>query len=195
MTMSLSFPESSAEISSAFIETLVLIHRNFYRNLTIPVPLNQFATLMTLRLEKQATLSEIGQRLQISKQQMTNICDKLLHAGLITKRQDSEDRRRMLISMTSAGEKILDDQNEAVFARYNFQEKLRIMITDRLVLCGLDHVWKRGLQLGTERLEERRCSRTHRNLGNAAPLRFGLEFLEFHCANCGLVGIKARPDV
>lgn len=63
MTMSLSFPESSADISSAFIETLVLIHRNFYRNLTTPVPLNQFATLMTLRPEKQATLSEIGQRL------------------------------------------------------------------------------------------------------------------------------------
>lgn len=118
MTMSLSFPESSAEISSAFIETLVLIHRNFYRNLTTPVPLNQFATLMTLRLEKQATLSEIGQRLQISKQQMTNICDKLLHVGLITKRQDSEDRRRMLISMTSAGEKLLDDQNELVRQRF-----------------------------------------------------------------------------
>ena len=118
MTMSLSFPESSADISSAFIETLVLIHRNFYRNLTTPVPLNQFATLMTLRLEKQATLSEIGQRLQISKQQMTNICDKLLHAGLITKRQGHEDRRRMLISMTSAGEKILDDQNELVRQRF-----------------------------------------------------------------------------
>ena len=114
MTMSLSFPESSADISSAFIETLVLI----YRNLTTPVPLNQFATLMTLRPEKQATLSEIGQRLQISKQQMTNICDKLLHAGLITKRQDHEDRRRMLISMTSAGEKILDDQNELVRQRF-----------------------------------------------------------------------------
>ena len=118
MTMSLSFPESSAEISSAFIETLVLIHRNFYRNLTTPVPLNQFATLMTLRLEKQATLSEIGQRLQISKQQMTNICDKLMQAGLVTKQQDREDRRRMLISMTSAGEKILDDQNELVRQRF-----------------------------------------------------------------------------
>ena len=118
MTMSLSFPESSAEISSAFIETLVLIHRNFYRNLTTPVPLNQFATLMTLRLEKQATLSEVGHRLQISKQQMTNICDKLQQAGLITKRQDSEDRRRMLISMTSAGDKILDDQNEIVRQKF-----------------------------------------------------------------------------
>lgn len=111
-------PEASTDISFAFIETLVLIHRNFYRNLATPIPLNQFATLMTLRLEKQATLSEIGQRLQISKQQMTNICDKLLHAGLITKRQDSEDRRRMLISMTSAGEKILDDQNELVRQRF-----------------------------------------------------------------------------
>ena len=111
-------PEASTDISFAFIETLVLIHRNFYRNLTTPVPLNQFATLMTLRLEKQATLSEIGQRLQISKQQMTNICDKLLHAGLITKRQDHKDRRRMLISMTSAGEKILDDQNELVRQRF-----------------------------------------------------------------------------
>lgn len=118
MTMSLSFPESSAEISSAFIETLVLIHRNFYRNLTTPVPLNQFATLMTLRLEKQATLSEVGHRLQISKQQMTNICDKLQQAGLITKRQDSEDRRRTLISMTSAGDKILDDQNEIVRQKF-----------------------------------------------------------------------------
>ena len=108
MTMSLSFPESSAEISSAFIETLVLIHRNFYRNLTTPVPLNQFATLMTLRLEKQ---------------QMTNICDKLQQAGLITKRQDSEDRRRTLISMTSAGDKILDDQNEIV--RQKFLSSLR----------------------------------------------------------------------
>lgn len=118
MTMSLSFPESSAEISSAFIETLVLIHRNFYRNLTTPVPLNQFATLMTLRLEKQATLSEIGQRLQISKQQMTNICDKLMQAGLVTKQQDREDRRRILVSMTSAGEKMLDDQNEIVRQKF-----------------------------------------------------------------------------
>lgn len=118
MTMSLSFPESSAEISSAFIETLVLIHRNFYRNLTTPVPLNQFATLMTLRLEKQATLSEVGHRLQISKQQMTNICDKLMQAGLVTKQQDREDRRRILVSMTSAGEKMLDDQNEIVRQKF-----------------------------------------------------------------------------
>ena len=111
-------PEPSTDISSAFIETLVLIHRNFYRNLATPIPLNQFATLMTLRLEKQATISEIGQRLKISKQQMTNICDKLMQAGLVTKQQDREDRRRILVSMTSAGEKMLDDQNEIVRQKF-----------------------------------------------------------------------------
>lgn len=95
-------PEASTDISFAFIETLVLIHRNFYSNLATPIPLNQFATLMTLRLEKQATISEIGQHLKISKQQMTNICDKLMQAGLVTKQQDREDRRRILVSMTSS---------------------------------------------------------------------------------------------
>lgn len=117
-------PEASTDISFAFIETLVLIHRNFYRNLATPIPLNQFATLMTLRLEKQATISEIGQRLKISKQQMTNICDKLMQAGLVTKQQDREDRRRILVSMTSAGEKMLDDQNEIVRQKFlsNLQE-------------------------------------------------------------------------
>jgi DNA-binding MarR family transcriptional regulator len=92
-------PKTSQEISSSFIETLVLIHRNFYRNLTVPVPLNQFATLMTLRLEKSASITEMGQALLISKQQMSNICDKLLQAGLVTKTQDQEDRRRTLISL------------------------------------------------------------------------------------------------
>lgn len=115
-------PEASTDISFAFIETLVLIHRNFhrnfYRNLATPIPINQFATLMTLRLEKQATISEIGQRLKISKQQMTNICDKLMQAGLVTKQQDREDRRRILVSMTSAGEKMLDDQNEIVRQKF-----------------------------------------------------------------------------
>ena len=103
-------PEASTDISFAFIETLVLIHRNFYRNLATPIPLNQFATLMTLRLEKQATISEIGQRLKI--------CDKLMQAGLVTKQQDREDRRRILVSMTSAGEKMLDDQNEIVRQKF-----------------------------------------------------------------------------
>ena len=111
--------ETAAEsISMHFIETLVLIHRNFYRNLATPIPLNQFATLMTLRLEKQATISEIGQRLKISKQQMTNICEKLTASGLIQRETDRRDRRRVLISLTSAGERLIENQNEIVRQKF-----------------------------------------------------------------------------
>lgn len=110
--------KTSQEISSSFVETLVLIHRNFYRNLAVPVPLNQFATLLTLRLEKSASITEIGKNLLISKQQMSNICDKLLQAGLISKRQDQDDRRRTLISLTEAGKKMLDDQNELIRQKF-----------------------------------------------------------------------------
>lgn len=108
----------SQEISAAFVETLVLIHRNFYCQLSVPVPLNQFATLMTLRLSDSMSLSEIGQHLLISKQQMSSICDKLLQAGLVSKTQDQKDRRRTLISLTDAGEKLIDDQNEIVRQKF-----------------------------------------------------------------------------
>ena len=115
-------PEASTDISFAFIETLVLIHRNFYRNLATPIPLNQFATLMTLRLEKQATLSEIGQRLKISKQQMTSITERLVDAGFVTRATDPSDRRRLLLSLTDDGARVLDDQNDVV--RRKFIESL-----------------------------------------------------------------------
>ena len=49
---------------------------------------------------------------------MTNSCDKLIQTELFTKQQDREDRRRILVSMTSAGEKMLDDQNEIVRQKF-----------------------------------------------------------------------------
>lgn len=151
--MTASFPETPQELSTSFIEMLVLIHRNFYRHLTAPVPLNQFATLMTLRLEKTATISEIGQCLQISKQQMTNICEKLLQAGFITKEQDSEDRRRILISLTPAGNKIITDQNEIVRQKFlkslnSLKEGERLEIREAIV--NLNHYIEKMGQLGAD---------------------------------------------
>ena len=131
-------PQTPQELSESFMETLVLIHRNFYRNLAVPVPLNQFAMLMTLRIEKSASITEIGKNLLISKQQMSSICDKLLQAGLVTKTQDLEDRRRTLISLTPAGEKIIDDQNEIVRQKFlhslkGLSEEERLELRDSIV--------------------------------------------------------------
>ena len=99
--------ETAAEsISMHFIETLVLIHRNFYRHLAVPAPFNQFAVLMTLRADGAESLTAVGALLNISKQQMTSICEKLTASGLIQR------------ETTSAGERLIEDQNEIVRQKF-----------------------------------------------------------------------------
>lgn len=109
-------------MSSSFIEMLVLIHRKFYRGITTPVPLNQFAVLMVLRVEEPASPTFIGDILHISKQQMTSITERLVDAGFVTRATDPSDRRRLLLSLTDDGARVLDDQNDVV--RRKFIESL-----------------------------------------------------------------------
>ena len=84
------------EMSTDFIEMLVLIHRKFYRGMQASIPLNQFAVLMVLRVEEPALPQFIGNILHISKQQMTSITERLVDAGFVTRATDPSDRRRLL---------------------------------------------------------------------------------------------------
>ena len=110
---------STPNLSQKFIETLMLIHNNFYRQTKVPVPLNQFGVLMVVLTEETVSITEISHILKISKQQMTTVIDKLVKNGLVQKQPDINDRRRCVISLTSAGKKVLDDQNEIVRKRFN----------------------------------------------------------------------------
>ena len=106
------------EMSTDFIEMLVLIHRKFYRGMQASIPLNQFAVLMVLRVEEPASPQFIGNILHISKQQMTSITEKLCDAGFITRKTDPSDRRRLLLSLTDTGSRVLDDQNDIVRKKF-----------------------------------------------------------------------------
>ena len=110
-------------VSNDFIEMLVLIHRQFYRGMTTPVPLNQFAVLMVLRVEEPASPKVIGDSPHIAKQQMTSITEKLDQNGFITRATDPDDRRRLLISLTPAGMQVLENQND--FVRQRFLKSLK----------------------------------------------------------------------
>ena len=110
------------EMSTDFIEMLVLIHRKFYRGMQASIPLNQFAVLMVLRVEEPASPQFIGNILHISKQQMTSITERLVDAGFVTRATDPSDRRRLLLSLTDDGARVLDDQNDVV--RRKFIESL-----------------------------------------------------------------------
>lgn len=121
---------STPVISQKFIETLMLIHNNFYRQTKVPIPLNQFGVLMVVLTEDAVSITEISHILQISKQQMTTVIDKLVRNGLVQKQADINDRRRSVITLTPAGRKVIDNQNELV--RERFSERIqRLSATER----------------------------------------------------------------
>lgn len=109
---------STPNVSQKFIETLMLINNNFFRQTQLPLPLNQLGALMVIFTDQPVSISDISHILNISKQQMTTIIDKLVRNGLVQKEPNLHDRRCSVITLTPAGQKIIDDQNERVRERF-----------------------------------------------------------------------------
>ena len=108
-------------LSQQFVEIMVLLHNNFGRQTQVPLPLNQFGVLCVLSDTEGLSITAISRQLNISKQQMTNIIDKLVTAGYVDKEPDPKDRRRSVITLDPQGKKILDDHMELFRQRFEKQ--------------------------------------------------------------------------
>ena len=102
----------SPSLSQQFVEIMVLLHNNFGRQTQVPLPLNQFGVLCVLMDTQGLTITDISRQLNISKQQMTNIIDKLVSAGYVSKEPDPVDRRRLVITISRKGKKLLEEHME-----------------------------------------------------------------------------------
>ena len=72
-----------------------------------------------------SSITDISHGLNIAKQQMTTVINKLVEARLVEKTADIHDRRRFVITMTKAGQTLLDEQNELIRQRfYQHSQKL-----------------------------------------------------------------------
>jgi len=109
-------------LSKDFLETLMLIHVNVFRNKQLPLPLNQYVLLMFINTEGAISNSSASEMLKISKQQMSTIVERLLAQGYISKNTDCHDRRRCLLALTEKGREIIRHQNE--YVRKKFEDRL-----------------------------------------------------------------------
>lgn len=57
----------------------------------------------------QATISNLAERLQIQHHSTVELVDRLVNRGLVTRKRGSEDRRQVIVQLTSKGEKLLRD--------------------------------------------------------------------------------------
>ena len=108
----------SPSLSQQFVEIMVLLHNNFGRQTQVPLPLNQFGVLCVLMDTQGLTITDISRQLNISKQQMTNIIDKLVSAGYVSKEPDPVDRRRLVITISRKGRKLLEEHMEQFRQRF-----------------------------------------------------------------------------
>jgi len=128
--------QASPGLSQQFVEIMVLLHNNFGRQTQVPLPLNQFGVLCALMDTQGLAIIDLSRQLNISKQQMTNVIEKLLTAGYVSKNPDPKDRRRFVVTISDKGEKLLEEHMEQFRQRFEIHAR-NLTINERQELASI----------------------------------------------------------
>ena len=94
--------------------------------------------LTLLSAESETTISEIAARLDVGKPASSILVDRLVHLGLAQRTEDTNDRRRTLVTLTDAGNELLARLRQGNLDR--FAQWLQTMAPDDLTAL------RRGLE-------------------------------------------------
>jgi DNA-binding MarR family transcriptional regulator len=86
---------------------MIRSHRPFLEPLGLTFP--QFLVMVTLYEKIPRTVGEIGAELGMDNGTLTPLLKRLVSAGLVTRKRDAEDDRRVLINLTVNGEAMRED--------------------------------------------------------------------------------------
>lgn len=92
-------------------DTLALMNE---AGMTLP----QILFLARLRQSAGSTASELAERLNMSPPAISQMVDRLFRSGMLTRVEDSEDRRRKRLAVTPRAEQLLDKLTRARAAEY-----------------------------------------------------------------------------
>lgn len=90
------------------------------RNLALESDLtaSQLLVLQQVAENRGALPSVIARSVGLKKATVTVLVNKLEHAGLVSRRRDTEDRRRVWIELTEAGRTVLEQSPDLLQARF-----------------------------------------------------------------------------
>jgi DNA-binding MarR family transcriptional regulator len=104
----------------------------------------QFVVLCAVRQFASCSLSEIVRTTAIDQATMRGIIERLKARKVISVSHDAKDRRKVLVSLTPAGEQIIDATvpaalavSEATFGNLNAAERVAVLYLLRK-MCGMD---------------------------------------------------------
>lgn len=99
-------------------QALVAIVARSFAETETPITLPQWRVLVILSGHGPLNPSAIAQWMGVHPSNTTRACDVLVRAGLVDRRENPEDRRRLLLTLTDQGEalveSLLDFRREAI---------------------------------------------------------------------------------
>ncbi|OPX88487.1 MAG: HTH-type transcriptional regulator MhqR [Pelotomaculum sp. PtaB.Bin104] len=103
----------------------------------------QFYALSVLYREGSLSMSELAGEMQVSKQQLTPLVDRLIENGLLVRKADENDRRKVLLAVTGPGRGLYD----ALYGEitYSIAEKFKTLPLRELE--ELEQLLKRGHEI------------------------------------------------
>ena len=121
-----------SDLLPLFIRKLMRPFELKTRDLTSPL---QMYVMLILSEKEMSTLTELADEMNMSKQQMTPIINKLHDNGFVQREQDNIDRRSVNLRLTSAGVDLLGNRCQEV----NLLMKRKIEGLDKDDLQTLGH--------------------------------------------------------
>lgn len=76
------------------------------------VTVTQFRVLVVLRSHGETRLNRLADRLAVSPSTALRTVDRLIAAGLVTRRENEQDRREVVIDLTEPGRHVVDQVTE-----------------------------------------------------------------------------------
>jgi DNA-binding MarR family transcriptional regulator len=101
---------------------------------------SQMLALQEIDRQGETTPSRLATALQFSQPTVTNIVDRLELAGLVARRRSEQDRRQMLLSVTSLGRERLTDAPNSVQESFQARFKLLPSWEQAMILASLERL-------------------------------------------------------
>jgi DNA-binding MarR family transcriptional regulator len=102
---------SAEQIEAVVLATrvLVAVTAQSLASLEDQVTLPQLRVLVMIASRGPQNLTAVAQGLGVHASNATRLCDKLVEAGLIQRREDPADRRNLVLRLTAAGDQLVKD--------------------------------------------------------------------------------------
>ncbi len=103
------------------METVSMVQRAIRREMRkarpVEMSMQQFRALGVVKHHPGASLSVVAARLELTTASASKLVDALVRAGLLTRTDSPEDRRRVVLNVTKSGNRALGTARKAALGR------------------------------------------------------------------------------